>query len=398
MKMQYCPSWVSCLDESISIWLSKFTCPGWVFCPRKPHPFGNEYHTICDTLTNIMYGIELVEGKVSPPQRDKPIHDDKGPTVGLLMRLCSTLYNTGKVVILDSGFCVLRGLIELRKVGVFASAVIKKRRYWPKDVPGDVIDERVKDKGLGYSDSVKGHQDQVPYNLFMMKDKDFVMKLMSTYGGLTVKPNQKKTYRWFKGQTPRSDSTVKTFKYPDLFANHYLFRHCVDDHNNLTHSVPSIEGTMIAHRWDFRVFCFLLAISEVNTYLVMKHFVWKDTEFKTLHQFRGKLALSLIHNEFIVKYKNGSNSAYKCGPKRQRIDPTTQVDHRLLSVHPHAKKFLTKKWDLSSKSAYQQFTCRMTKCTHKTRYYCACNVGHWMCKDCHPIHVSLATTNDIEID
>ena len=86
MKMQYCPSWVSCLDESMSIWLSKFTCPGWVFCPRKPHPFGNEYHTICDALTNIMYGIELVEEKDSPPQRDKPIHDDKGPTVGLLMR------------------------------------------------------------------------------------------------------------------------------------------------------------------------------------------------------------------------------------------------------------------------------------------------------------------------
>lgn len=32
----------------------------------------------------------------------------------------------GKVVIVDSGFCVLQGLIELRKVGIFASAVIEK--------------------------------------------------------------------------------------------------------------------------------------------------------------------------------------------------------------------------------------------------------------------------------
>ena len=394
MKMQYSASWVSCLDESMSIWLSKFTCPGWVFCPRKPHPFGNEYHSICDGITNIMYGIEIVEGKDAPAEREKSEYSEKGPTVGLLLRLCKSLYNTGKVVILDSGFCVLKGLIELRKVGVFASAVIKKRRYWPKDVPGDVMNERVNDRGLGYADSVKGTQDNIPYNLFMMKDKNFIMKLMSTYGGLTMKPDQKKTYRWYKGETPQSDASVKTFKYPEPFANHYLYRHCVDDHNNLRHSVPSIEGTMVTHRWEFRVFSFLLAISEVNTYLAMKHFVWKDKEFHTLHQFRRKLALSLIHNEHIVQYKDGSNSANK----RRRRDKTSATDHSLLSAPPHAKKFLTKKWDLSSKSAYQQFTCKMDKCTNKTRYYCACHIGHWMCKYCHPVHVSLASTNNIEID
>ena len=40
----YEPGWVSCLDESISIWTNRWTCPGWTFVPRKPHPFGNEYH------------------------------------------------------------------------------------------------------------------------------------------------------------------------------------------------------------------------------------------------------------------------------------------------------------------------------------------------------------------
>jgi hypothetical protein len=37
---------VLCLDKSMSIWHNQWTCPGWVFCPRKPHPFGNEYHTV----------------------------------------------------------------------------------------------------------------------------------------------------------------------------------------------------------------------------------------------------------------------------------------------------------------------------------------------------------------
>ena len=63
----FTPSWVSCLDESMSPWNNSWTCPGWMFVPRKPHPFGNEYHSICCAETMIMYGIEIVEGKDTPP-------------------------------------------------------------------------------------------------------------------------------------------------------------------------------------------------------------------------------------------------------------------------------------------------------------------------------------------
>ena len=45
MAEVFSSSWVICLDKSMSIWMSRWTCPGWVFCPRKPHPFGNEYHS-----------------------------------------------------------------------------------------------------------------------------------------------------------------------------------------------------------------------------------------------------------------------------------------------------------------------------------------------------------------
>ena len=34
--------------------------------PRKPHPFGNEYHTIADGLTNILINYEIVIGKYEP--------------------------------------------------------------------------------------------------------------------------------------------------------------------------------------------------------------------------------------------------------------------------------------------------------------------------------------------
>jgi hypothetical protein len=64
---EFIAGWVLCLDESMSIWLNRWTCPGWIFCPRKPHPFGNEYHTACCGLSGIMFSIELVEGKDAPP-------------------------------------------------------------------------------------------------------------------------------------------------------------------------------------------------------------------------------------------------------------------------------------------------------------------------------------------
>ena len=50
-----------------------------------------------------------------------------GSTTALLLRLCESAFHIGMFVILDSGFCVLRAIIELKKRGVFASALIKKK-------------------------------------------------------------------------------------------------------------------------------------------------------------------------------------------------------------------------------------------------------------------------------
>ena len=288
----YEPGWVSCLDESISIWTNKWTCPGWTFIPRKPHPFGNEYHTICCGTTGILYQMEMVEGK-DMPKEVKMARNVKRceETIGLLLRLTRSLYSTGKVVILDSDLCVLRGLIELRKVGVFASALIKKRRYWPRYVPGDAINKKMKDKKVGECDSLKGVLDGQNYDIFCLKEPDYVMKVMSTYGGLVVKSGQEDSRRtWMEGD----EEKTARFQYMEPFANHFDYRHLVDDHNLLRHMVPSIEETWTTDRWANRVFAYLLATSEINSYLAMKHWLWKD-EKETVHYHWKQLALELIN-------------------------------------------------------------------------------------------------------
>ena len=72
MAENFVPGWINCLDESMSIWTNRWTCPGWVFCPRKPHPFGNEYHTICCCMCGVLYRVEMVEGKDRPDE--KPVY------------------------------------------------------------------------------------------------------------------------------------------------------------------------------------------------------------------------------------------------------------------------------------------------------------------------------------
>jgi hypothetical protein len=94
-------------------------------------------------------------------------------------------------MILNSDFCVLQGIVELWKKGVFAAAVIKKRNYWPKHIPGDAMDKRMEGKEIGAYNLLPGTLEGVPYDLFVLKDACYTMKIMSTYGSLLMKDGQK---------------------------------------------------------------------------------------------------------------------------------------------------------------------------------------------------------------
>ena len=70
----------------------------------------------------------MCEGKHMPKERlnKNPKTKNFGNTCGSLLCLCKLLYFTGKVVVLDRRFFVLKDLIELKKFGVFAHVGIEK--------------------------------------------------------------------------------------------------------------------------------------------------------------------------------------------------------------------------------------------------------------------------------
>ena len=165
------------MDEQIHM-------PGWMFVPRKPHPFSNEYHSVCCSTSGIMWGMELVDGKDArcAAEHPKPKYSNHGNTVGLLLQILELLFIRGSVVVLDGGFCVLKGIIELKKRGVYASALIKKHCYWLKYIKCDDIKSHFDDKDVGDCDAWKGQMDEVDFHLYSMKEPNYVMSIMLTYG------------------------------------------------------------------------------------------------------------------------------------------------------------------------------------------------------------------------
>ena len=70
-----------------------------------------------------------MEGEDRPRVMGKKGFEEKGATAGLIVRITKPLWGTGKVVVMDSGFCVLEGLISMAENNFLGLALIKKQRY-----------------------------------------------------------------------------------------------------------------------------------------------------------------------------------------------------------------------------------------------------------------------------
>ena len=61
-------------------------------------------------------------------------------TATLMHEMTKPVHHTGKVVSMDSGFCISVGITAMHNFGVYGQSLMKKQRYLPKKVPDDAID------------------------------------------------------------------------------------------------------------------------------------------------------------------------------------------------------------------------------------------------------------------
>lgn len=67
----------------------------------------------------------IIEGKDKSSDAPPSEFGHCSSTTELLLQLCKTTFNTVKIVILDSLFCVLEAQLKLRIYGVYPSVVVK---------------------------------------------------------------------------------------------------------------------------------------------------------------------------------------------------------------------------------------------------------------------------------
>jgi hypothetical protein len=231
---------------------------------------------------------------------------------------------------------------------------------------------------VGDTDSLHGTMNGVPYDIFCMKEEDYVMKIMSTYGSNTPPMRER-----LKAKRTKANGEKVVFEYIEPVANHFDYRHCVDDNNHLRHMRPSIEETWKTHRWALRVFAFFIAVSEVNAFLCFRHWVWGKSDRMYFHKFRRGLAMECLQNLFdeddgVVD----NNLEQRRSPRQATVD-----NHRLEKAPTYCTKWTVREgWIKNCASAYQQACCN-TRCGTQCRTFCACDPGVFLCSGCHVLHV-----------
>ena len=151
-----------------------------------------------------------------------------------------------------------------RSIGVYSSALNKKRRYWPKYIDGEGIDQHFQTKEVGQCDSCPGTLSGKAFSIFCMKEENYTMKLMAMYGAL-VEIDGSKTLRSLTAVN--GEKFIKSFNYTEPFHNHFRFCHMVGDHNNSRYPPLSLEESWATKDWKHRVFSFIISLVEVNARL-----------------------------------------------------------------------------------------------------------------------------------
>ena len=97
MATNFLPSWINCIDESMLKWINEYTCPGFMYVPRKPWKFGSEYHDAGCADSDIIWALDLREGKDCPQNLGPKEFNNIGKTTEILLQLTKPVWSTGKV-------------------------------------------------------------------------------------------------------------------------------------------------------------------------------------------------------------------------------------------------------------------------------------------------------------
>ena len=165
------------VDESMNQWLGK-DAPFIKKIPRKPHPVGQEFKIVADAETSIILRLDL-SGENKEREYDD-IYGANGKTIATVSRLAKPWFGSGRTIIADSWFGSPRMIQSMKEHGFYSIMAVKKRRFWPKEVPGDDIMTSREDE-LGACYTLEHYDEQGrPDGMYLCALRDLKPKLLIT--------------------------------------------------------------------------------------------------------------------------------------------------------------------------------------------------------------------------
>ena len=82
------------------------------------------------------------------------------------------------------------------------------------------MENKLKDASVSETAATQGKLDDVDYHLFVMKDKDYIIKLMTTYGSSSVEDGTEDSIRCVIDDSQPNKWRRITFKHANNFRKH----------------------------------------------------------------------------------------------------------------------------------------------------------------------------------
>ncbi|EDQ87032.1 uncharacterized protein MONBRDRAFT_27775 [Monosiga brevicollis MX1] len=357
MTQLFSPSSTMCLDKS-SVRHPSATTPLFRLPSTKPNPTSQEYHNLCDAETRVIMRMELARGQdgSGPAAKDEL---DFGPLGALALRMTAPFNESGAVVVMDSTFCNLRAIVELRRRGLLAVTPIKQQQHqhWPQDLDGiEAAHAVAKQRPIGKLCVRHGTtKTQVPYPVahFLVNYGQYVVQLVSTYGSTKLGRAQRKV---------RAGHNVIAFRRNEVMDDFYRACAAVDQHKELRQDFGHrLEEAWAPSKWTLRHLSHILSATMTNAFLIWSHF--GNRTHVTCGQFRRMVAVELMEGE-------GARRDAQRRANREATGAVT-VSHTLIKLMPYEAAAPGKR----TKKKYQQQRCVGEGCPNLTRMYFAVESG-----------------------
>jgi hypothetical protein len=286
---------------------------------RKPRDRGTEFKAICDGKSNIMLGLEMLEGKERMQVKEHCAQF--GPATACTMRLASPYRGTRRIVIGDSWFASMKTVKALMDMNLFFIGIVKNgHTKFPRKY---LLDWASHDRNTNaeygnwkvcraFEDTAARRPPGDPAPLYRFPItalcwNDVAPKLIVSSCGRTD-PHPQPYVRKRTRVTVDAEGLPATERFdretprPRLIADLFQYFGAIDRHDHMRQGVLRVEEAWKTKIWWHRLYATVFGIVVTDCYFAYKYVRESlHAEATDFFSFCDALAIQLVKNADLVE-------------------------------------------------------------------------------------------------